>query len=266
MTTAKKRFGQNFLADPHKADNLVAALHISTGESVIEVGPGTGILTERILSKGANLFAIELDRDLIAPLEERFGNNINFHLIENDIIKVNPRNLGSGKFKIIGNLPYNISGAMMEWLIEYYDIISQAVITVQKEVASRIRAVPENRDYGSLSVIIQSYYDIKRLFDIQPGSFSPTPKVVSTALSLEPNKKIPEEINFGTFKEFLRSCFAQKRKKLTNSLLAQSPVGNKAMKRERLENYLARLGKKADIRAEQLNLKDFLELYKLARE
>jgi 16S rRNA (adenine1518-N6/adenine1519-N6)-dimethyltransferase len=266
MTNAKKRFGQNFLIDPHKVESLIGALNLMPDENVIEIGPGTGILTERILKFDINLIAIELDRDLIEPLTLKFGPNSNFRLIENDIIKVNPRQLNRGRFKVIGNLPYNISGAMMEWLIEYYDIIELAIITVQKEVANRIKSQIGRRDYGSLSVMVQSHFDIKRLFDIAPGSFSPKPKVFSTALKLTPHKKIPDNIDYEKFKDFLRTCFAKKRKKLTNSLLAEFDSAKKAEEKQKIENLLATLGKKADIRAEQLTLNDFLELYLLARE
>jgi 16S rRNA (adenine1518-N6/adenine1519-N6)-dimethyltransferase len=265
MPAPKKRFGQNFLIDPHKADALVAALSIQPGESILEIGPGTGILTERILNAGAKLIAVELDRDLISDLRSRFGGNPDFRLLEGDIIKINPRNLAVGRLKIIGNLPYNISGAIMEWLIEYYDVISLSVITVQKEVAARIRAGPNSRDYGAFSVMVQSFFNIKRVFDISPGSFSPKPKVYSTVLSLLPDKKIGG-IDYPSFRDFVRACFSQKRKKLVNSLVARGmEISGRTFGREQVENYLARLGKKSDIRAEQLTLRDFLELYRLAR-
>ncbi len=266
MPAPKKRFGQNFLVDPHKADSLVAALDIHQGESILEIGSGTGILTERILKAGATLTAVELDRELISGLEDRFGEYPDFHLIEGDIIKIDPRSIAPANLKIIGNLPYNISGAMMEWLIEYYDIISLAVITVQREVAARIKATPDSRDYGALTVMVQSFFNVKRVFDIPPGSFSPKPKVISTVISLTPDKKIGD-IDYPSFRDFVRACFSQKRKKLVNSLAARGlEVSGKTYGRDQVENYLASLGKKGDIRAEQLTLKDFLELYRLARD
>jgi len=265
FTPAKKRFGQNFLTDPHKAEGLVAALELVPGDSVLEVGPGTGILTELIMKSGANLTAVELDRDLMEPLRERFGKSDKFKLIESDIIKLNLGDIAaSSKFKIIGNLPYNISGAIVEWLIEYNDVIIFAVITVQKEVAARLKAEPDCRDYGSLSVIVQSYFDIKRLFDIPPGCFTPKPKVDSTVLMLTPNKKI--DIDFIPFRDFLRAAFSQKRKKLANSLNSRALPDGRTLTREEIEKYLVRLGKMADIRAEQLTLSDFLELYRMTRE
>jgi 16S rRNA (adenine1518-N6/adenine1519-N6)-dimethyltransferase len=264
MTHAKKRFGQNFMVDPHKANSLVESLNIIPGETILEIGPGTGILTERILQANANLIAVELDRDMIDPLQERFTPTGRFRLIESDIIKIDPHTLVADKLKVIGNLPYNISGAMIEWFIAHHESVKLAVITVQKEVAARLRAIPGNRDYGALSVMIQSYFDIKRLFDIPPGCFSPKPKVLSTALSLTPHKKIADDIDFPRFREFLWACFSKKRKTLINSLSFWSE--GETFSKEQVEKYLASLSKKPDIRAEQLSLSDFLELFRLARE
>jgi 16S rRNA (adenine1518-N6/adenine1519-N6)-dimethyltransferase len=260
MASAKKRFGQNFLIDPRKADGLVAALDIAESDTIVEVGPGTGVLSERILIKGARLISVELDKDLIGPLRVKFDDNANFKLIEGDIIKFNPGQFAPHDFKLIGNLPYNISGAMIEWLINYHDMVRLAIITVQKEVAMRLRASPGSRDYGSLSVMVQSFFDIKRLFDIPPGCFSPKPKVYSTALSLTPNKKIPDDIEYPRFRDFLRACFARKRKTLVNSLGAADEL---AMNRTRVDKVLADLGFRPDIRAEQLTLSDFLKLYSI---
>lgn len=265
MIVAKKRFGQNFLTDLHKLESLVAALELKATDLVLEIGPGTGNLTELILKTQANLIAVELDRDLLSPLNERFESSGRFKLIENDIIKLDLRQAVAGrKIKLIGNLPYNISGAIVEWLIEYWDLIVSGVITVQKEVAARLKAEPGSRDYGSLSVIAQSYFDIKKLFDIPPGCFTPKPKVDSTALMLTPSKKI--DIEFIEFRDFLRAAFSQKRKKLANSLISRELPNAKDYTREEIENFLVSLGKKADIRAEQLSLSDFLELYKMTRE
>jgi 16S rRNA (adenine1518-N6/adenine1519-N6)-dimethyltransferase len=265
MVTPKKRFGQNFLNDPHKLQSLVTALDLKPNELVLEIGPGTGNLTELLLKSGVQLIAVELDRDLLPVLKERFEPGGRFKLIENDIIKVDLKQAtNGGKIKLIGNLPYNISGAIVEWLIEYWDLIICGVITVQKEVASRLKAEPGSRDYGSLSVIAQSHFDIKKLFDLPPGCFTPRPKVDSTALLLTPEKKI--DIDFIEFRDFLRAAFAQKRKKLANSLLSRELHYKKDFNREEIENILVRLGKKADIRAEQLSLTDFLELFKMTRE
>ncbi len=260
MNKPKKKFGQHFLTDRRKADRLVDALQIENGETVLEIGAGTGILTERILARGADLIAVEIDRDLIGNLQERFGGMGRFELIEGDIIRLDPANLAAGGFKVIGNLPYNISGAVAEWLIEHRSSIRSAVITVQKQVAERLKAGPGGREYGSLSVMVQCFYDISRLFDIPPGCFTPRPKVDSTVLRLDSHEKLDKEIDYRQFREFLRGCFFQKRKKLTNSLAAAMKIP-----RETIEKSLASLGRKADTRAEKLSLLELAKLYKAVR-
>lgn len=260
MNRPKKRFGQHFLVDPRKASRLVDALQIEDGEAVLEIGAGTGILTERILAGGADLIAAEIDRDLIASLKERFGGMARFELIEGDIIRLDPTNLRAGGFKVIGNLPYNISGAFAEWLIEHHSSIRSAVITLQKQVADRLKARPGGRDYGALSVMVQCFYDVSRLFDIPPGCFSPKPKVDSTVLKLKPCQKLDKEIDYKQFREFLRGCFFQKRKRLTNSLAAAMKIS-----KEIIEKSLASLGRKADTRAEQLSLQELMRLYEAVR-
>lgn len=145
IVKARRRFGQHFLTDPRKADRLVEALEISAGDTVLEVGPGTGMLTERLLKTGADIIAVEIDRDLIAGLMERFGDRERFRLLENDIIRIDPATLAGNRLKVIGNLPYNISGAFVEWMIEFNSRFESAVITVQKEVAGRLRA----REYST---------------------------------------------------------------------------------------------------------------------
>jgi 16S rRNA (adenine1518-N6/adenine1519-N6)-dimethyltransferase len=265
MAVAKRRFGQNFLVDPRKADGLVAALDLAPADIVIEVGPGTGMLTERILQSGARLVAVELDRDLIAPLRQRFADNPRFELVEGDMVRLSSQELTPDSFKLIGNLPYNISGAIIEWLIEYNSQVNRAVITVQKEVAARLRARPSSRDYGSLSIMAQAYFNIVRLFDIPPGCFRPQPKVDSTALLLTPNRKIDDNLDYPRFRDFLRACFAQKRKTLANSLFsAGGGIGFRFGARSEIVKIIAGLGHPRDVRAERLTLRDFQELFRIS--
>ena len=261
MKSSQKRFGQNFLVDLRKADRIVEALCIENGDHILEIGPGRGVLTERILEQGALLTAVELDRNLIPNLNERFGDNSRFKLVENDIIKFDLSDFDGIGLKIIGNIPYNISGALIDWLIEHVDSVDLAVITVQKEVADRIRAKPGKREYGSLSVLAQMFFKIVRLFDIPPGCFSPPPKVKSSAIKLEPDLRLYENIDFDIFREFIYACFAQKRKTLVNSLGASG----KFMK-NRIEKSLVSLGKRTDIRAEHLSGAEFMGLYNILTE
>jgi len=276
MRSAKKRFGQNFLVDMKKADALVKALELENGDAVIEVGPGKGILTERLAKHEIYLQLVEVDRELITLLKDRFGDRENIEIIENDIIKHDPSKFAKKRVKLIGNLPYNISGAMVEWLIRYHHLIDRAVITVQKEVAERLRAASHRREYGSLSVITQAFYNIKKLFSIPPGCFSPRPKVDSTALILSPELKIPLKvvkehilesqmgreagagIDPDEFIKFVRACFAQKRKTLINSLSSSLNL-----ERGELSNTIMSSGYDEDVRAEQFQLRDFVRLWHL---
>ena len=261
MRTSKKRFGQNFLVDQGKADRIVDALVIEKNERVLEIGPGKGVLTERILRQGAVLTAVELDRDLIPGLMERFGENPRFSIIENDIIKVRLSDLDGSSYKIIGNIPYNISGALIDWLITNAKMIDSVVITVQKEVADRIKADPGNREYGSLSALAQMFYKVVRVFDISPGCFSPRPKVKSSVLKLTPDIKLDAAINYNEFREFVYGCFAQKRKTLVNSLGFSGKFG-----KARIEKSLVSLEKRTDIRAEHLSCLELMSLFGLLTE
>lgn len=256
MVIAKKRFGQHFLTDPGKAEKLVRMLEPVKGETVMEIGPGTGILTEKLLGYGVHVVAVEIDRDLVPALLERFGSNELFRLVEDDIVNVDPSALACSNFKVMGNLPYNISGAVVEWLVEIRGHVGLAVITVQKEVADRLRAAPGTRAYGAMSVLAQSFFDITKLFDIPPGCFTPRPKVISTALRFLPEAKLPDHIPYKEFREFVRGCFSQKRKKLANSLVTAFGIDKNDM-----EEKLAALGLSPDVRAEQLELSRFYDLY-----
>jgi 16S rRNA (adenine1518-N6/adenine1519-N6)-dimethyltransferase len=261
LITAKKRFGQNFLTDTKKADKLIEAMNIEADDVVLEIGPGKGVLTERLLRTGAEIIAVEIDRELIPFLRERFGANQRFILIEDDIINLNPSRFASSGLKVMGNLPYNISGAVVEWLIEYHAQIGLAVVTLQREVADRLRANPGNRNYGSLSVLAQSFYDIEKLFDIPPGCFSPKPKVTSSALRFRPCRSLDIKIDYIYFRDFVRSCFSQKRKKLINSLAAASGIA-----KNEIDERLLSMGLRSNVRAEELTLNQYYRLYDLWHE
>lgn len=218
----KKRLSQNFLIDRNVAAKIVSTAKISKGDLVIEVGPGRGMLTELIAGAGAKLTCIEIDPALSNSLEERFKDASNVKVINADALKFSFLDLGAGvekKFKIISNLPYNISGPMLAKLIDEREVFFSMHLMFQKEVALRIVAVPGTKAYGSLSVLAQTYMDVKLLFDIPPHLFRPVPKVESTLISLRvldaPRVPVTSE---GFYKLVVRSAFAQRRKTLTNAL------------------------------------------------
>lgn len=255
---AKKRLSQNFLIDRNVAAKIVGTAKICEGDRVIEVGPGRGILTELIASAGARLICIEIDPALSNSLEERFKDERGVKVINADALKFSFVDLGAGeekKFKLISNLPYNISGPMLAKLIDERMVFSSMYLMFQKEVALRIVAVPGTKAYGSLSVLAQTYMDVKLLFSIPPHLFRPAPKVESTLISLivldAPRVEVLSE---GFYKLVVRSAFAQRRKTLTNALQTLGVDKSRVLKALELS------GIEPERRGETLDLKEFSAL------
>lgn len=251
----KKRLGQNFLTDEKAARNIVKAINPQPGDHVVEIGPGTGALTEYLLHEECVVTAIEFDRDLIPILKARFGKHRNLMLVAKDILRVSIGDLPE-RAKIIGNLPYNISTVIMEKLFDFKPLIELAVFTVQAEVAQRVTASSGSRDYGSLTVIMNAGFDISRVFDIPAKAFNPVPQVDSSVIKLTPIQNEPED--FENFKVFIRGCFKQKRKTLVNSMQLGLNVPKTSC-----EALIKEAGHKDDVRAEQLSFDDYLKLYRL---
>ena len=219
---AKKSFGQNFLHDDVVIGHIVAALEPQAGESVIEIGAGRGALTEKLLAAGFNVTAIEFERDMIAVLKERFGSQDNFKLIEGDALSVDLAAIsGSNPVKVVGNLPYNISTAILQRLITAREHFSRIVLMFQREVAERITAKPGNSSRGFLSVIAENAFMSERLFDVSPKAFTPTPKVWSSVVSLVPQKR--QIANESLFEKLVGIAFAQRRKTILNNLKSRMP-------------------------------------------
>ncbi len=200
---AKKSFGQNFLADPSVVRRIIQVAEIQPGESVLEIGPGTGVLTYALVAAGAKVTAVEADHDLIAPLQERFGDKI--ELIEGDIFnvrhpeEVNPTKgpsrdpsaslrMTDGNYKLVANIPYNITSQVLEHFLTTEPRPSRLVLMVQKEVADRITAKPG--DMSLLSVVCQLYADVRRAFIVPRGAFRPIPKVDSAVVVLAVRGKV----------------------------------------------------------------------------
>ena len=254
---AKKRLGQNFLIDEDIAGKIIHSLEIRAGENVVEIGPGQGALTTLLLEHGCRVTAVEFDRDLIPGLKRKFGKLQSFSLIAMDILKVSPDELPS-PMKIIGNLPYNISTAILERLYLFKPAIKAAVFTVQREVAERLTAETGTSSYGSFTLIMKSSFQVESLFDIPPEAFKPKPAVTSTVIKLIPQDNEPED--FEKFKPFIRGCFRQKRKTLANSM----QIGLDLPKTT-CEGLIGETGFDTSIRPEQLTLKDYISIYNLWR-
>ena len=227
---AKKSFGQNFLVDGNYIDKIISALNPQAGETIIEIGAGRGALTEKLIESGANVIAIELERDMIAVLKENFGREENFRLIESDALKIDFGELMNPKSKIqnpksaklVANLPYYLSTAILQKLIGQRDVFSEVILMFQREVVERITAQVGNSERGFLSVMVQAYLETEKLFDVPPVAFLPAPKVWSAVVRLtaKPNSAIADE---RLFREIVSAAFMQKRKTIFNNLKNAAP-------------------------------------------
>ncbi|NOY84128.1 MAG: ribosomal RNA small subunit methyltransferase A [Nitrospirae bacterium] len=217
---AKKKWGQNFLTDPNIVNKILDAALLQSGESVLEIGPGKGFMTRRILARGARLKAIEIDPDLVAFIQsEIMAPDETFTLIHQDALRYDYQNM-SAPYKVVANLPYNISTPLLFRLLEEKTRITQMVLMLQKEVAERITASPGTKSYGALSVILQFFADVKILFNVSPHCFYPKPKVSSAVISIIPLQKprivVQDE---GFFLKIVKGAFLYRRKQVLNALV-----------------------------------------------
>jgi 16S rRNA (adenine1518-N6/adenine1519-N6)-dimethyltransferase len=270
----KPKLGQHFLASDSFAAQIVDALGDISQDTVLEIGPGRGILTSLLAKRVRRLIAVELDRVLAAQLRLRFGMFPNVEVIEADILSIDFDSLFGPKpglrrpgiafqpepVKVIGNLPYYITSDILLRLFDYSKYFETIVILVQREVADRIAAEPGSSDYGLLSATAQLYARVEKLFTLPPGAFAPPPKVHSTALRLTiaPRQKELGLDSDGHIKsgfiDFLKLSFGQKRKTLWNNLKSNYPE-------PRLRAALAQAGVKPAARAETLTLEESAALF-----
>lgn len=245
----KKRFSQNFLQNPFYQKKIVDALEINPEDTVIEIGPGRGALTDHIASlQPNNYYAIEIDTILANELANRFNNKV--QIIQQDFLEFDFSSIPeieNQPVKIIGNLPYHITSPILFKLIDNYKKINSAVIMMQKEVAKRISANHNNKDYGILSVVSQAYSEVQYLFEVKRGNFYPTPDVDSAVIKLDFFMR-PEGIDDeALFRKIVRQTFNYRRKMLRNSLCR---IFDKSIVYLISSDYL-------DRRPEQLTVDDF---------
>ena len=245
---ARKRFGQNFLVSPGIVRNIVEAIAPQRNDLLVEIGPGLGALTEPLLARLDYLHVVEIDRDLIARLKDRFPpERLSIH--EGDALAFDFASLGGG-LRIVGNLPYNISTPLLFHLAAYATSVRDMLFMLQKEVVDRMVAAPGISDYGRLSVMLQYRFDMERLFVVPPGAFNPAPKVDSAIVRLIPKPvtalTVRDEVLFANL---VLAAFGQRRKMLRNNL------------REFFdEEGLAAAGIAPTARAEELAVADYVKL------
>ncbi len=213
----RKRFGQNFLVDPHYIARIVDAVSPRHGETIVEIGPGLAALTRSLIERAGHVTALEIDRDLAARLEEEFPRE-QLTLVVGDALEFDFSALGRD-LRIVGNLPYNISSPLLFQLAGYSDLLRDVHVMLQKEVVARMAARPGTADYGRLTVMLQVRFAITRLFVVPPGAFRPAPKVDSAVARLVPLRSAaPGITDRDLFERVVAASFGQRRKTLRNAL------------------------------------------------
>ena len=220
MPKAKKRYGQHFLR-PEWADKLVTAIDPKPEDRFLEIGPGPGALTLRVAPHVAHLTAVEVDPEMVALLRPQLPANVT--LIEDDFLETSTAQLlpPSGRLRVAGNLPYNVSSPILFRLLEAHRTTGRlvdATLMLQREVAARIEARPGTRVFGVLSIFVQLHADVRRLLALPPGAFRPTPKVHSSVLRLSFRPPAVSLSDEPLFEAMVRSMFTQRRKTLSNAL------------------------------------------------
>jgi 16S rRNA (adenine1518-N6/adenine1519-N6)-dimethyltransferase len=216
----RKRFGQHFLHDRSVLDRIAREMAPAADDALVEIGPGRGALTERLIGQSRTLDAVEIDRDLAAELRARWGATAGFELHEADALDYDftaLAKLRGRRLRVIGNLPYNISTPLLFHLAAAHESIDDLHVMLQKEVIDRIAAPPNGEAYGRLTVMLAPWFETVHLFDVGPGAFSPPPRVWSAVARL----KVRREPAFAlppAFKQVVSAAFSQRRKTLRNAL------------------------------------------------
>lgn len=247
----RKRFGQNFLHDARIIHRIVSSISPREHEPVLEIGPGQGALTELLLPCKPRLTVVEIDRDLVAMLRQKFSHHAHFTLVEGDALQLDlsSLNVEPHSLRVVGNLPYNISTPLLFHLLEQRFYIRDMHFMLQKEVVQRLAAEPGSKDYGRLSIMAQYVCDVVPLFDVPPGCFFPPPKVMSAIVRMQPREPELAAHNVKTLSLLVNTAFQQRRKTLRNTL--KTLVNEEQMRTANVN---------PDARAETLSVADFVRL------
>lgn len=259
----RKKFGQNFLIDPHVLDKIIEAAGIGKEDFVLEIGPGIGTLTQYLCEHAGKVLAVEIDPKLIPILQETLSGYDNIEIIHGDILKqdiqgIADRYNGGRPVKVVANLPYYITTPIIMELFESHVPLANVTVMVQKEVAERMQAQPGTKEYGALSLAVQYYARPYLAANVPPNCFMPRPRVGSAVIRLtrhgEPPVKVTDE---KLLFDIIRAAFNQRRKTLVNGLNNSDRL---KLPREAISEAVERLGKGAGVRGEALTLAEFAKL------
>ena len=260
--SANKDLGQNFLIDENVIENIVQAAEINKNDLVIEIGPGLGTLTSKLLEKAGKVIAIELDKKMITILNDRFSLYENFLLINEDVLKVNLNKLieeervEKGSVKIVANLPYYITTPIIMKLLEERLDVESITVMIQKEVADRLTETPGGKNTGAITYCVYYYAKAQQVLLVPNTSFIPSPKVNSEVIKLNIRKEPPIKVqNEQEFFKIIKASFMQRRKTLINGL---SNAGIES--KEKIREVLCSLGLSENIRGESLTIGQFAQI------
>jgi 16S rRNA (adenine1518-N6/adenine1519-N6)-dimethyltransferase len=259
-----KRLGQHFLTDQRIIDRIIRALDLKSSETILEIGPGRGALTSQLLNKADRVVAIEFDRNLAPVLTEKFGSRENFKLVQGDALTSDfcLEILPATHARVVANLPYNISTAILQRLIEQRRCLTELVLMLQREVVDRITAQAGSSDRGYLSVFVEGYSETERLFDVAPGSFRPAPRVWSSVLRLVLRPRLAANVHDEKMLwQVVSAGFAQRRKTILNNLRnAPSPLQETVKSHGGASIVLCRAEVDLQRRAETLTLAEWARI------
>ncbi len=259
----QKKFGQNFLIDTHVLDKIIAAANVTKEDTVLEIGPGIGTMTQRLAEAAGRVFAVEIDTNLIPILNETLGDCENVTVINEDILKVDIKKLteegGQGRpVKVVANLPYYITTPIIMGLFESGAPIANITVMVQKEVAERMQVGPGSKDYGALSLAVQYYAEPYIVANVPPNCFIPRPNVGSAVIRLTRYEKPPVQVaDKRLMFALIRASFNQRRKTLLNGLSNSQEL---SFSKEAIAAAIADLGLAPAVRGETLSLEQFARL------
>lgn len=252
MILKKKSLGQHFLVDENIARKIVRVADVHKDNTVWEIGPGSGVLTKILLEKCKEIIAFEIDKEWFDYLQPQYKNT-NLRLVNNDVLQVDFRNYFNGKkVKVVANLPYQITSPVLFKMLENRDLFSSITVMIQDEVADRLCAPSGNKEYGKLSIKLQLYFSIQKMFVVPAHVFRPPPKVRSAVIRLLPKEKIPHIVDHAYLWALIDAVFNQRRKMLRVSL--RSFLSE--------QNYIALSRSSIDLtrRPEALSVQEFVEL------